>query len=191
MSMAMHTGKGDDGFTQTPGPGGPADRRVRKDAPAPSAGGALDELNAAIGLCLAEANRTRHVFVGEALRPVQGELLRVASAVAAAVGGAGVAAPPAGSAVARMQRDIDTACADLPALSHFILPGGCELACRLHLARTVARRAEREVIRAIAPAPDDPPAEALRYLNRLSDLLFALARLSNRDSGDGDASWRP
>ena len=109
----------------------------------------------------------------------------------AAVGGAGVAAPPAGSAVARMQRDIDTACADLPALSHFILPGGCELACRLHLARTVARRAEREVIRAIAPAPDDPPAEALRYLNRLSDLLFALARLSNRDSGDGDASWRP
>jgi cob(I)alamin adenosyltransferase len=95
--------------------------------------------------------------------------------------------------VERLERDIDTVCEELPALTHFVLPRGCPLAGQLHLARTVARRAERAVVAALQPDGRSAPAAAgaLRYLNRLSDLLFALARLANRDSGEGDATWAP
>ncbi len=179
--MALHTKDGDGGFTDLP------DRRVRKDAPLPAALGALDELNATVGRCLAEANRINHVFIREALLPVQGELL-AAGADLAAAGGQPRLDP---AAVERMERDVDSIRADLPELKHFILPAGGELACRLHLARAVARRAERDVVAALDPQPGAAPPAVLRYLNRLSDLLFALARLANRDADEPDAIWTP
>ena len=92
------------------------------------------------------------------------------------------------SAVERMEKQIDEATASLPALEHFILPGGCELACLLHVARTVCRRAERCVV-AASDAGLAVPAEALRYLNRLSDLLFVLARLANHLAGLDETIW--
>ena len=95
-------------------------------------------------------------------------------------------------AVARIEKSIDAICGELPELKEFIFPGGCELACRLHLARTIARRAERDVVAALNLRDDGPfdqahdgPHEApvaLRYLNRLSDLLFALARQANHNA---------
>jgi len=180
--MALYTGEGDDGFTESAG------GRVRKDAPGPAALGALDELNAAVGLCLVEANRVNHVFIREALGPLQGELLAAGtdldSSLAATCGPPRL---PAGS-IGRLERDTDTICEELPELKSFILPGGCELAARLHLARTVARRAERAAVTALDPTEGAHPT-VLRYLNRLSDLLFALGRLANADSGEGDATW--
>ncbi len=89
-----------------------------------------------------------------------------------------------------MERQIDAAWAKLPELEHFILPEGCELACRLHVARTVCHRAERAVVAwADSGAGREVPPEILRYLNRLSDLLFALARLANRKAGMGEETW--
>lgn len=180
--MSIRRGQGDSGHTDSGG------ARVRKDAPAQTALGTLDELNAAVGLCLAEANRINHIFIRESLLPVQSELLNTGVDLAAILESRLPQPRLAPEAVARLDRDIDTVGDELPKLKSFILPGGSELAARLHAARTVARRAERAVVTALEPEPGDD-APVLTYLNRLSDLLFVLARLANADSGEGDTTW--
>ena len=184
--MAARTTNGDAGFTDLPGSSGSAGARARKDSPLPAALGSLDELNAAIGQCLAEADRINHVFVRETLGPIQAELLAAGADLAA--GAAGQLAPDSAD---RIQRETDSIRTDLPRLNHFIIPGGSELAGRLHAARAVARRAERDAITALDPKPGADAPPALRYLNRLSNLLFALARVANRDAGEDDKLWRP
>jgi cob(I)alamin adenosyltransferase len=87
-----------------------------------------------------------------------------------------------------MENWIDEADAELPALEAFVLPGGAPSAAALHLARTVCRRAERAVVRLAEAEPVD--AGVVAYLNRLSDLLFMLARLENHRAGRGDVEWR-
>jgi cob(I)alamin adenosyltransferase len=89
--------------------------------------------------------------------------------------------------VALFERTMDEADAELPPLRAFILPAGAPKAAALHLARTVCRRAERSVVR-LAQA-DEVPELFLTYLNRLSDLLFTLARLANHRAGAGDVTW--
>ena len=89
-------------------------------------------------------------------------------------------------AVDRLEREIDAVNEALPELKSFVLPGGSERAARLFLARAVCRRAERAVL----AVPDGNPLAAV-YLNRLSDLLFVLARAENRDAGAGELLWRP
>ncbi|MGA2266118.1 MAG: cob(I)yrinic acid a,c-diamide adenosyltransferase [Phycisphaerae bacterium] len=181
--MAIHA-KHDDGDT------GPGDgRRVRKSDPAVAALGDLDELNVHVGLCLQGALADGHKDIVAALEPLQAELCTLA----AHLGGMGTTFD--GSAVARLERQIDAAWAELPPLEKLILPRGCELACRLHVARTVCRRAERAIV-ALADAgagagtaSKKVPPEVLRYLNRLSDLLFALARLANHYAGTGEETW--
>ena len=98
--------------------------------------------------------------------------------------------------VAGLEREIHHWTDELGSLGGFILPGGCELAARLHLARAISRRAERTVVTMMnlagrAGKKDSPAAVVARYLNRLSDFLFALARLANRDAGLEDAVWKP
>ncbi|MDY7011918.1 MAG: cob(I)yrinic acid a,c-diamide adenosyltransferase [Planctomycetota bacterium] len=197
--MALPTKTGDSGFTSLPGEKSP----VRKDDARLSALGELDELSAAVGLCLVEAGRTGRDAVCEALSDVQSELILLGAALATGWHGQvedlavmsvpsadtakqSLTVPPASldEAVARMEKRIDAIRDELPELKDFILPGGCELACRLHLARTIARRAERAVVTALNPTDykQSPAAAELRYLNRLSSLLFALARLANRGS---------
>jgi cob(I)alamin adenosyltransferase len=78
----------------------------------------------------------------------------------------------------------------LAPLSSFVLPGGSAAACALHMARTVCRRAERLVAALLEAEPGATSAEAMRYLNRLSDLLFVLARVAN-DGGEADVLWQP
>jgi len=126
--------------------------------------------------------------VANALRPIQAELLAIGAMLAAPDSDTGVGLGD--PAVQRMERLIDTLCRQLDELTQFIVPGGCELSCRLHVARTVCRRAERRVT-ADADSPTQPPPIILRYLNRLADLLFVLAREANFRAGCREIVWDP
>ncbi len=112
----------------------------------------------------------------------------------AVLAAAGTGAKPGAAldvgATARLEQCIDKALENLPALKTFILPGGCELACELHVARTVCRRAERRLV-TLADAGAEVPPELLKYVNRLSDLLFALARTANAAAGTEEQQWTP
>lgn len=199
--MPLYTRTGDDGTTALPASAGRAMRRVSKNDPRTDALGCVDELNAAIGWCLSESRRITHMVIGDMLFSVQNNLLVAGSMLAyLGHGEPGVSIPAA--AISAMERDIDAICRDLPELKHFILPGGSELASRLHITRAVCRRAERAAMAAIdmvlgqTPPADLPAAQAQAravgvYLNRLSDLLFALARRANRDAGESDIPWQP
>ncbi len=147
--------------------------------------GTVDELNAAIGVVLAGD-------VPEDLRPVlarvQNELFDVGAdlSVPAEVDGR---LRVEQSMVDRLEQDCDRFNADLPELRSFVLPGGTEAAARLHVARTVCRRAERDALRAAAGQELGPLVVV--YLNRLSDLLFILARVANALAGTAEPLWKP
>jgi cob(I)alamin adenosyltransferase len=165
--------------------------RVRKDTLRVAAYGDVDELNAALGLALAT-----ECFgdLRAALQQVQGDLF---------VLGADLAAPAAGTRdrarrttprvtgemVAALERMIDRFEAGLEPLCHFILPGGTVAAAALHLARAVCRRAERRIITLAASEPVGPAV--VPYINRLSDLLFVLARAANHHARQPDTIWEP
>lgn len=164
-------------------------RRVRKDSLRVAAYGTVDELNATLGLARlhaageAEAGLAR---IQNDLFDLGADLCRPASAEEAAA-----SHPPLrmdDAQVARLEAEIDAMNARLAPLRSFVLPGGSALAAHLHLARTVARRAERHVVALAAAEPVTPAA--LRYLNRLSDWLFVAARVAN-DDGRADILWVP
>jgi cob(I)alamin adenosyltransferase len=174
--MGIYTRTGDGGTAGLPG-----GKRLAKSEPAFEVLGTVDELNAHLGLCRA-ACREHDGELPAHLSDVQSDLLELGAQLAAA---AGTNQPPAAiPQVARLERQIDAAWSRTPPLRHFILPNGSELACRLHVARTVCRRAER---RAAAP---EALHWAVPYLNRLSDWLFAMARLANHLAGQSDEVWR-
>jgi cob(I)alamin adenosyltransferase len=182
--MKIYTKTGDDGTTGLLG-GGAVSRVPKSDARI-ECYGTVDELNAVIGWAAGVAGTE----LADALHAIQNELFVVGSHLAVADG---AVAPPSlppleESAVARLEMQIDTATARLPALRNFILPGGCEPAARLHVARTVCRRAERQLVKF---AQDRPVAAIiLTYLNRLSDWLFVQARAANHDAGVADVPWK-
>lgn len=171
----IYTRTGDDGTTGL-GDGS----RVAKDDPRVDAYGTVDEASSAIGLVLAadipEDITTLLVSVQHQLFDLGGELCIPGHA---AIQDADVEA---------LERALDGYNADLPALKEFILPGGGEGAARCHLARTIVRRAERATI--TLARTETVRAEPIRYLNRLSDLLFVLARVLARASGHGEVTWR-
>ncbi|MFW6065988.1 MAG: cob(I)yrinic acid a,c-diamide adenosyltransferase [Planctomycetota bacterium] len=179
--MAIYTREGDDGYaTDARG------ERLAKDDPRFEALGSLDELNAQLGLCVVAAERDGLRTIHDALEQSQGELMSVGTIVAGLATSAALDAEP----VKRMETLIDECRRQAGELKHFILPGGCESACRLHVARTVCRRCERTVVKARNSGVSVPPA-VLQYLNRLGDLLFSLARLANHQTGRGDVTWTP
>jgi cob(I)alamin adenosyltransferase len=164
-------------------------RRVRKDHPRIEATGEVDELNAVLGLVIASdpASDTARL-----LRDVQNDLFDL---------GADITVPPGRGAARRrtplrltadhvrpIEEAIERANAALTPLRTFVLPGGSPAAAWLHLARTVCRRAERRLV--TLSRREDLNAQAIVYLNRLSDLLFVLARRANRD-GQEDVLWVP
>ncbi|RPI59169.1 MAG: cob(I)yrinic acid a,c-diamide adenosyltransferase, partial [Planctomycetaceae bacterium] len=164
--MKIYTKKGDEGFTSRLGV-----PKVRKSDRFFEVLGTIDELNANIGSCIHAAAQADNDDIQAALGVVQPELMCISSLVAA-VGGdtpAGVSLDQ--SAVDRLERHIDASWNNLPKLTHFIQPGGCELACRLHLARTVCRRTERVLVTFVDDGQKIPEVIG-RYINRLSDLLF-------------------
>ncbi len=176
--MKLYTGGGDHGRTGLSG-----GRRIAKDHDQMVALGDVDELNATIGLAVAGC---ADASMAELLRAVQQDLLRIG----AGLGQESETPATAGidsSAIGRLERWIDAAVTEAGPLRSFLLPGGCESAARLHLARTVCRRAERSVVRASGGGSVDPII--LVYLNRLGDWLFALARVANRRAGVEEACW--
>ena len=153
--------------------------RVDKDSLRVEAYGTVDELNSAVGLVLAaelpEAVRDCLTRTQHELFDLGGELCMP-----------GVTLIPDGY-VDTLESDLDRFNDDLPPLKDFILPGGSEAAARCHLARTVARRAERRVV---SLAHNEAVNDAtIRYLNRLSDLLFVVARVLARHEGGSEVLW--
>ena len=171
----IYTRTGDDGTTGL-GDG----TRVAKDSARVAAYGTVDEANSAIGLLLASQMPDS---VRELLTSVQHQLFDLGGELCIP----GHAAIQDGD-VDRLEQELDRYNADLPALKDFILPGGGEAAARCHLARTIVRRAERETVTLAHHDPVRP--QAVRYLNRLSDLLFVLARVLARVEGQGEVLWK-
>ncbi len=153
--------------------------RIAKDSARIAAIGDVDELNSQLGVLLAE---TLPAVVRECLTSIQHDLFDLGGELAVpgytAVGEAHVE---------RLEAEVDRFNADLRPLKEFILPGGIRSAALAHVGRTACRRAERAVVHLAADAPVNDAAR--RYLNRLSDLLFVLARWLNRDAGQGDVLW--
>ena len=171
----IYTKTGDDGTTGL-GDG----TRVSKDSARVNAYGTVDEANSAIGLVLAcelpEDVRGLLVSVQHHLFDLGGELCIPGHAAISETD------------IEDLERHLDAFNADLPPLKDFILPGGGLAASHCHLARTICRRAERETV--TLSRHDAVRPEAIRYLNRLSDLLFVLARVLARASGHGEVLWR-
>lgn len=160
--------------------------RVAKHDPRVEAFGTVDETNATIGLAQLHAEGE----LQQVLATVQNDLFDVGADLCTPEQDAPEYPPLRVTAtqVEFLERQIDAMNADLASLRSFILPGGSPLAAHLHLARTVARRAERLVAQLMVEQPVNP--EVLRYMNRLSDLLFVAARKAN-DNGAGDVLWVP
>ena len=171
----IYTRTGDDGTTGL-GDG----TRVGKDSARVAAYGTVDELNSAIGIVLACDVDAR---MREALTQVQHDLFDLGGELCIP----GMAMIHAAD-IERLETTLDGFNADLPMLKEFILPGGGMAAACCHLARTVCRRAEREVV--ALGRVESIRGEAPRYLNRLSDLLFVLARVLARASGHGEVLWQ-
>jgi cob(I)alamin adenosyltransferase len=159
--------------------------RVRKDDPRLDAYGDIDELNAWLGIVRASG---LDAAVDDAVAQIQRDLFALGAQLAdpgeklsarvtkAAIGDADVA---------RLEATIDRFDGEVPPLRRFILPGGTPAGAAVHVARTICRRAERRMV-ALEPPPDQV---LLRYVNRLSDLLFALARALNHRGGAPEAEW--
>jgi cob(I)alamin adenosyltransferase len=179
--MKIYTKTGDSGETGLfKGP------RVPKHDLRVEAYGNVDECNATIGICLCHI---QHAEIKTLLSSIQHELFEV---------GADLATPPQQQEDARwrisaemtsnLELAIDHFEAQLPVLTNFILPGGSHAGACIHYARTVCRRAERSVSKLAAEQQIHP--EILRYLNRLSDLMFVLARVENQHAGSPETVWK-
>jgi len=175
--MKLYTKRGDNGETDLYKGG-----RASKNDLRIHVIGEVDETNASLGVAVAGC---RNGKVRSILLEVQSRLFDL---------GADLASPDPAlprrilpQHIAEVEQTIDMVCVRLPALKNFILPGGGELAAHLHLARTVCRRAERACVGLMQD--DDSLQDAVIYLNRISDLLFALARLMNQKAGIKDVPW--
>ena len=164
---------------------GNGERRNKAD-PRFVAIGEVDEVNATLGLARLHA----HGDLDRTLARIQNDLFDLGADLAVPNGGekgqSRLRIAPA--QVQRLEEEIDRWNADLAPLTSFVLPGGSALAAALHLARTVARRAERAVVALAGTEAVNP--DAIAYINRLSDLLFVAARFAN-DAGTGDVLWVP
>jgi cob(I)alamin adenosyltransferase len=184
MTIKIYTKTGDEGDTGLFGGG-----RVGKDHPRVEAYGDIDELNAVLGMARAVEMMPR---IDEVLVPVQRDLFAI---------GALLATPNRDKMreqlekarvdddrIVQLERAIDDGEHELEPLRAFIVPGGTPKAAALHVARTVCRRAERRVVH-LRKEEADIPQLVVIYLNRLSDLLFVLARVANRRAGAGEVTW--
>lgn len=178
--MKIYTRTGDDGSTQLLGSG-----RVPKSVARVEAYGTVDELNAAIGVARALDERN---WVREELETIQALLLHLGAELAATSAAALEQLERIGDAdVSRFEEWIDRYEAELLPLKSFVLPGGSPLSAQLHVARTVCRRCERRVVALQAAEPID--GRTVRFLNRLADLLFVMARWCNQRAGVRDQEW--
>ncbi|MDX1345324.1 MAG: cob(I)yrinic acid a,c-diamide adenosyltransferase [Sedimenticolaceae bacterium] len=176
---SIYTRTGDQGTT-----GLANGERIGKASLRVSALGSVDELNAAIGLALALAPDDLNDSINGCLLTIQNRLFIVGAMLAQANG---MQLPD--DAITSLEADIDRFDAQLAPLRHFILPGGSPAGAQLHIARTICRRAERDLL--TLGTSDKVESVLSIYLNRLSDLLFVLARLVNQHAGIEEQAWKP
>jgi len=180
--VKIYTRAGDDGSTGLLGPG-----RVSKSAPRVEAYGSVDELNAALG---AVGALDRQGWLEQELAVIQAKLFTLGAELATTTAQGIAGLERLGDAdVAELEAWIDRLEADLSPLRNFILPGGAPLGAQLHLARTICRRAERRLV--TLAGVETIEARLIRYLNRLGDLLFVMARWCNDKAGAVETAWRP
>ncbi|MBX7097646.1 MAG: cob(I)yrinic acid a,c-diamide adenosyltransferase [Myxococcaceae bacterium] len=179
---SIYTKTGDGGDTGLFGGG-----RVGKEDLRVDAYGQVDELNAAIGVARAHGLGAMDALTQD----LQSQLFTLGAVLATPAGSKAEAAIPKlkGEWTTAMEKAIDGFDQELPALTSFILPGGTPAAAALHFARTVCRRAERRVVPLMRAGKVGP--EAIVFLNRLSDLLFTMARVANHRAGVKDVPWVP
>jgi len=159
--------------------------RVPKTHARIEAYGTVDELNAQLGVTLAMPGSPPRF--AECLARVQNDLFDVGADISVPHGGDRERLRVLPEQTAWLEQVCDELNAELPNLKSFVLPGGTPVAAQLHVCRTVCRRAERRTI----ACGDDVNAECVRYLNRLSDLLFILSRAANLGAGESEPLWQP
>jgi len=180
----IYTRTGDRGSTRLSDGQVAAKHHVRVEAY-----GSVDETNAQIGVC--RLHTAADPWLEDVLARVQNELFDLGADLSMPVDKPGVTALRiTASQVERLERDIDEANVRLSPLTSFVLPAGTPLSAHLHVARTVCRRAERDAVRLAQTEGEAVNDEAMKYLNRLSDLLFVACRRAN-GNGEGDVLWRP
>ena len=187
--MKIYTRGGDKGETTLLG-----GVRVAKNDPRVTAYGTVDELNAALGVAIARENGNASNRLSDELRSLQEDLFTMGARLAAAnperaLRKGTIPALDEGR-IEELEAWIDRLDADLPSLDAFVLPGGSIVAAQLHVARTICRRAERNVMELLTEQPDLAEV-VIPYLNRLSDLLFMLARSVNHQKDHKDTLWLP
>jgi cob(I)alamin adenosyltransferase len=176
----MYTRRGDRGETSLFGP-----KRVQKDSPRVEAYGTIDELNSVIGVAISGSNEKTVV---DPLKDLQ-RLLFVAGADAASELKGPAAVPRISAAdTAKLEKMTDELVSKLPPLKNFILPGGAPTGAMLQLARSVCRRAERNILTASKVEGMNP--ELLPFFNRLSTYLFNLSRHANSQAGRKEEAWK-
>jgi cob(I)alamin adenosyltransferase len=182
--MKIYTKTGDDGTTGLFGGG-----RVSKSNHRVEAYGTVDELNAVLGM--ARSSNTDDLEMHEILGKLQETLFVLGADLATPEGKGGESAMRLATHEASgLEEIIDKCQGQLEPLKNFVLPGGCPQAAQLHLARTVCRRAERQVV-SMLESEIPLNAEILIYLNRLSDLLFVLGRWANSRADQPETLWQP
>jgi cob(I)alamin adenosyltransferase len=182
--MKIYTKTGDEGQTSLYGGG-----RVEKDHLRIETFGTVDELNADLGMVRAELSRLGDKFhaIDELLDHVQNQLFDLGAELATPNAEAKGTQLLATAAITALENAIDYWESELTPLQQFVLPGGTEAAARLHVARCVCRRSERVLVTLMRTETVRP--EVVVYLNRLSDLLFVLARAANHLAGAPDVPW--
>lgn len=175
----LFTGKGDKGTTKTFGCN---QQRISKSSEVPEALGALDELNALVGFVKMRSGNVPRIM--GVLRDIQESLFIIQAQIA------GADKALSANAVSQVEDLVNGIEKELPPITGFSIAGGTELSALLDVVRTVARRAERRLIAAKEVGAVIPPDETMAYMNRLSSLLFALARLANALAGVRDESPR-
>ena len=181
--MKIYTKTGDAGTTGLIG-----GTRVSKGDARLEAYGTVDELNAALGLAVVALDDD----LKSSVEQVQGDLFVIGSHLATPGKAAGKFNLPALPDPAQLEAGIDAADGELEPLTSFILPGGCESAARLHLARCICRRAERDCVifaEHLSGENAEDLAAVIVWLNRLSDWLFTMARLANHRAGKSETPW--
>ncbi len=180
--MKVYTRRGDAGETDLFG-----GERVAKDTVCVEAYGAVDELNSVLGMAAAASASADVALLVQLIQSALFALGAYLATPAADRSEKREAHAPGGEEIAELEAHIDAFEEELEPLRSFVLPGGTEAAAAFHVARTVCRRAERRVV--TLGREEELAPEAPGYLNRLSDLLFVMARLENRRAGAPDVPW--
>jgi cob(I)alamin adenosyltransferase len=181
-AMKIYTKTGDSGET-----GLFAGPRVSKDSLRIEAYGTVDELNSTLGVVRAQLARGE---VETLVAEIQNDLFALGAQLATPNPAAHQTALVSTGQIEKLERAIDQFQERLEPLREFVLPAGTPAAAALHLARTVCRRAERRVVGLMRGTSEPVAGEVLVYLNRLSDLLFVMARFENKAAGRPDEAWR-